>query len=162
MGPTTIHGLPAHVLLVHVVVVLMPLTALVLAGCAAWPGLQRRLGILVPLLALVTLVSVPLTTHAGEWLETHVKDPGPLLARHTELGDGVLPWAIGLFVVSLVLWAIGRHHADSVKRSGWATSVPLRIVVVLITLAVSVGSVYQIYRVGDSGAKAAWSDEFTR
>jgi hypothetical protein len=162
MGPTVIHGLPAHVLLVHAVVVLIPLTALALTVGAIWPRFQYRLGILVPLLALVSLISVPLTTHAGEWLETHVKDPGPLLARHTELGDGVLPWAVALFAVSLALWAIGRHYPDSVKRSGWATSVPLRITVAVITLAVSVGAVWQVYRVGDSGAKAAWHGSLTR
>jgi hypothetical protein len=162
MGPTVIHGLPAHVLLVHVVVVLMPLTALALVAGAIWPRFQRRLGLLVPLLALVSLISVPLTTHAGEWLESHIKDGGSLMERHTELGDEVLPWAIGLFLLSLLLWAIGRHYEDSVTRSGWATSIPLRIAVIVLTLAVSAGSVWQVYRVGDSGAKAAWHDGFTR
>ena len=32
-----VNGLPAHVLLVHFVVVLVPLTALAVVVCAVWP-----------------------------------------------------------------------------------------------------------------------------
>lgn len=72
MGPHLINGIPAHVLFVHVVVVLVPLTALCLVLCAVWPSTMRRFGVALPMLALVSLVSVPLTTNAGEWLERHV------------------------------------------------------------------------------------------
>lgn len=94
-----INGLPAHVLLVHAVVVLVPLSALMLVICALWPQAARRLGLALPLLALVTLATVPLATQAGEWLERHV-DSDPLVRRHAELGDGMLPWALGLFVLA--------------------------------------------------------------
>ncbi|MGN5377556.1 hypothetical protein ACQ4WX_07105 [Streptomyces lasalocidi] len=100
---TLINGLPAHVLFVHVVVVLIPLTALALVTAALWPRAARRLGMVLPLVALVALVSVPLTTHAGEWLERHV-DSDPSCAGDTELGDGLLPWALGLFVLAAVVW----------------------------------------------------------
>lgn len=159
MGPTQIHGLPAHVLLVHVVVVLVPLTALLLVACAVWPAVQRRLGVLVPLLALVSLVSVPITTHAGEWLERRV-DGGALLERHTELGDELLPWAIGLFVVAVGVWWLVRAAGAS-GAPGWVSSVPVRVVVAVVAAVVSVGAVVQVYRIGDSGAKAAWHDRFS-
>jgi hypothetical protein len=38
---TTISGLPAHVLLVHALVVLAPLTALLEILCALWPAARR-------------------------------------------------------------------------------------------------------------------------
>jgi hypothetical protein len=38
---TTISGLPAHVLLVHALVVLAPLTALLEVLCALWPAARR-------------------------------------------------------------------------------------------------------------------------
>jgi hypothetical protein len=42
-------------------------------------------GIVLPGLALVTLISVPVTTHAGEWLKRRV--PGdPLVNKHANLG----------------------------------------------------------------------------
>lgn len=85
-----VNGLPAHILLVHFVVVLVPLTALALVVCAIRPTAAQRLGIVLPLLALATLLSVPLTTSAGEWLEQHVGS-NALVRRHAELGDGMLP-----------------------------------------------------------------------
>jgi len=66
--PTSIHGLPAHVLLVHAVVMVVPLTALLLLASAWWPAARRKLGFCTPLLALIAVVHVPITTHAGEWL----------------------------------------------------------------------------------------------
>jgi hypothetical protein len=73
MGPTTIAGLPAHALLVHIVVVMVPLTALLVILTVLWPAAQRRLGIITPLVAFATLVAVPLTTQSGEWLEHHTE-----------------------------------------------------------------------------------------
>ncbi|QIZ00258.2 DUF2231 domain-containing protein [Streptomyces sp. S1D4-11] len=112
MSPSIVNGLPAHVLFVHFVVVLVPLSALALVVCAIWPHLARRLGVLPPVLALVTLVSVPLTTQAGEWLEKHV-DSSSLVQRHAQLGDGLLPWALGLFVLSSALWWAARRTAPA-------------------------------------------------
>ena len=40
---TTVNGLPSHVLLVHFIVVLAPLTALLATLCAVWPAARRRL-----------------------------------------------------------------------------------------------------------------------
>lgn len=78
MGPTTIGGIPAHPLLVHFVVVLVPIAAILTLCSALWPAAHRRLGIVTPLTALVSLALVPLTTHAGEWLEHREREPGPL------------------------------------------------------------------------------------
>jgi hypothetical protein len=165
--PTLINGLPVHVLLVHVVVVLIPLTALALVVSTVWPSWIRRLGVVLPILALVSLISVPLTTSAGEWLERHT-DSDPLVRRHAELGDAMLPWAVGLFVVAVAVWWFGRRAAartlaepgadgsDSV-----ALSLPVRVAAVVLTAVVSVGSVVQVYRIGDSGAKAAWRDGYS-
>jgi uncharacterized membrane protein len=62
---TVIAGLPAHVLLVHFLVVLAPLTALLEILCGVWPAARRRLVWLVLALAVVTTVLTPLTTSAG-------------------------------------------------------------------------------------------------
>ncbi|MFF9128492.1 DUF2231 domain-containing protein [Streptomyces sp. NPDC014889] len=157
-----INGMPAHVLLVHVVVVLVPLTALALVTAALWPRAARRLGPLLPMLALVALVSVPLTTHAGEWLERHVDD-NPLVHRHTELGDGLLPWALGLFVLAAVVWwASRRAPADPRQDNTRWTALPVRIIVGLLSLGIAVGAVVDVYRIGDSGAKAAWRDAYSK
>lgn len=166
MGPTVINGLPAHVLLVHVVVVLVPLTALALVVCAVWPAWISRLGLVLPVLALVSLVSVPLTTHAGEWLE-HRVNRSALVRRHAELGDGLLPWAVGLFVLAVVFWWFGRKGAGraasdvDMPRGVVSVSVPVRLVAAVLSLVIGAGAVVQVYRIGDSGAKAAWGDGYS-
>jgi hypothetical protein len=170
MGPTQISGLPAHVLIVHFVVVAVPLTALLLVAAAVWPAARARLGGWLPLLALVTLASVPLATHAGEWLERRV-GPDPLVRRHAELGDTLLPWAIGLAVVAVAVWALDRRPArvhalaatadrPADARPAWAGT-PARVVLAVLALVVAVGAVVQVYRIGESGSKAAWHDRVT-
>ncbi|MEE1671030.1 MULTISPECIES: DUF2231 domain-containing protein [unclassified Streptomyces] len=158
-----INGLPAHVLLVHVVVVLIPLTALALVTAALWPRAARRLGSLLPVLALAALISVPLTTQAGEWLERHV-DNNALVRRHTELGDGLLPWALGVFVLAVVVWWTAGRAAAEPRQGGAAgrAALPVRIVVGVLSLAVALGAVVDVYRIGDSGAKAAWHDAYSQ
>ncbi|MDX3798102.1 DUF2231 domain-containing protein [Streptomyces sp. AK04-3B] len=158
-----INGLPAHVLLVHFVVVLVPLTALALAVGAMWPSAAQRMGIVLPLLALVTLVSVPLATQAGEWLEEHV-DSNALVRRHAALGDGLLPWAGGLFVLAVFVWWAARRTAASASGTSTGTrrSAPVRIAVAVLSLVVAVGAAVDVYRIGDSGAKAAWQDGYSK
>ncbi len=168
MGLTLINGLPAHVLLVHVVVVLVPLTALALVVCVIWPFWIPRIGIALPSLALVALISVPVTMNAGDWLENHLPRT-PLLRKHTELGGTLLPWALGLFVLVVVVWWYGRGASggaatatDSSRRDGVAAlGVPVRVIVVVLSVVVAAGSVVQVYRIGDSGAKAAWQGNFS-
>jgi hypothetical protein len=58
--------------------------------------------VLAALIAAAALVSVPITTDAGDWLEHHLPRTASLQI-HTELGDYMLPWAIALFVVSTVV-----------------------------------------------------------
>ncbi|WP_055586626.1 DUF2231 domain-containing protein [Peterkaempfera griseoplana] len=164
-----INDLPAHPLFVHATVTLVPLTALALAVCALWPGMARRLGWVLPALGLVTLVAVVLTTQSGEWLEEHVES-SELLERHTAMGDDLTPWAIGMFVLTVVVWVLS-HLAHRARRQGpgdvdtggdrWArlASVPVRIAAVVLALAAAVGATVQVIRIGDSGATAVWTGE---
>ncbi|MGV9562232.1 DUF2231 domain-containing protein [Streptomyces sp. NPDC003480] len=158
-----VNGLPAHVLFVHFVIVLVPLTALALVLAAVWPSAARRLGPVLPVLAFATLVTVPLTTQAGEWLERHV-DSDPLVRRHTELGDGLLPWAAGLFILAAVVWWTTRRTAGQPGGSpGTARGGALvRVAAAVLSVVVAAGAVVDVYRIGDSGAKAAWHDGFSQ
>ncbi|WP_344385238.1 DUF2231 domain-containing protein [Streptomyces thermolineatus] len=170
MELTTFNGPPAHVLLAHFVVVLVLLAALGLVVCAIWPAIMARAGIGLPLLALVSLILVPLTTEAGEWLEDRV-DETALVEEHAELGESLLPWVIGLFVLSALLWFFRRRAsaaapaagpADAPARSAaFADSLPFRVVAVVLSLVVGIGAAVQVYRIGHSGAEAVWKDNFS-
>lgn len=201
MGLTTINGLPAHALLVHVIVMLVPLAALLVVLAAAWPAAQRRFGLITPLVAAAALVAVPVTTNAGEWLEQHVT-PSPLISAHAELGDELLPWVIGLFVVAVAVWTVHYRTSRSALASeraaarstvsvtvdagdahGAATEAPapgsdpaggaevpsvrwswsrlIGLVLLMLALVTGIGSVVEVYRIGESGARAVWQDSFS-
>ena len=112
--PETGFGLPTHAIVVHATVVLLPLAALAVLLHAFWPAARRRLGIVTPLLAGGALVLVPVSTQSGENLEDAVGRT-ELVERHAELADGMLPWAIGLFVaaVGTVQQIVRVGHAGS-------------------------------------------------
>ena len=148
--PETVFGLPTHAIVVHATVVLLPLAALVVLLHAFWPAARRRLGIVTPLLAGVALVLVPLSTESGESLE-HSVGENALVERHAELADGMLPWAIGLFVVAVGLWLLDRRRA-STTAPRW-----LPIVASVLAVVAVAGTVQQIVRVGHAGAQATWN-----
>ena len=155
----TFNGLPLHVLLVHVAVIVVPLAALCLALAAAWPTARRRLGIVTPLIALTALITVPLTAEAGEALEEQVPETA-LSEVHGELGEGLLPWVVALFVVAVVQWAWYALFTGTGPFAGRPASRTLRIAVqvalVVAVVAVVVGAVVQTFVIGESGARAAW------
>jgi len=164
----TVNGLPAHVLLVHAVVILLPLACLALVLHAAWPTARRRLGVVTPALALVSLVLVPVTAEAGEFLQHRPRfETDPLVQEHAELGDQLLPFAVGLFVVAVAVWVLGRYNDGAAvpvifERSTTARTAPtwLTLVASIVSLAIAVLTVVWVLRIGDSGAQAAWKDNF--
>src|SRR3954471_3053570 len=110
--PTVIHGLPAHVLLIHLVVVLVPVAALVLIAQAWSAPIRRWAGIGGPLLCLGALVMVPVTTHAGYWLRDHLPAElrtSPDVVKHANLGAQLLPYVAGMFVLSCAVFVLGRR-----------------------------------------------------
>ena len=143
---------------------------------AVWPAARRRLGIVTPLLALVGLVFVPITTHAGEWLENKGVDGGrqnPLIRHHAQLGHQLLPFAAVLFLVAIGVWLLGRFlDGASVPLLAPATGAPrtaaswLVPVAGVVSVVVGLVTVVWLYRIGDSGAKAvvarARSDRLSR
>lgn len=148
---TTVAGLPAHILLVHFIVVLAPLTAALIILCALWPAARRRLVWLVLALAVCTAVLTPLTTEAGEWLAHH-KTRSPLLHTHTELGDTMAYFAVALVAAAaLVAYLHFRESRDKVTK-------PLvRWLITALVIVASVATTVQVYRIGDSGARATWA-----
>ena len=158
----TINGLPAHPLLVHVVVVAIPVTAVLAILAVTWPAARRRLGLAPLIAAVIAVVAIPLTTNAGEWLQAH-KKPSELISRHAELGDQLIYWVAPLTLLLLVWWATGTAKvADRLRSKSVAAN---RIGGVLLTVAIvvlAVGSVVTVYRIGDSGSQSVWHDAFKK
>lgn len=148
-----IHGLPAHPLLVHFLVVLMPLACLAVVLHALWPAARARLGFVTPLLALACLVLVPIVQSAGRKFMTLLNaQQNPLVLQHQRLANQLLPWAIALFAVAAAQWWSWRFVSDGVVATRWA-----RIGLAAVSIVVAVGTAVLLVRIGDAGAKATWS-----
>jgi hypothetical protein len=176
---STVHGLPVHVLLVHAVVILVPLSAVLLVLTSVWPAARRRFAGPNALLALSLLALIPLTTSAGEWLEGRVDD-NPLVQHHAELGDTALLFTAPIVVLAILVWWRSREETAAMGELPPPPSGPAglshlltheRPLLAPASRAVAAGiaalcvlaagaATYDIYRIGDSGAKAAWHDGF--
>jgi ABC-type branched-subunit amino acid transport system permease subunit len=154
---TTISGLPAHVLLVHAVVVLAPLTALLEILCGLWPAARRRLVWLALAFAVVTTVLTPITTEAGEWLYDRESHHRNILNTHADRGGWMIYFSVAMLVVAVALALV--HWRES--RSG-RPGIGTHVAVALLAVAVGAASIVQVVRIGDSGARSVWADELTK
>lgn len=149
---TTIAGLPAHILLLHFVVALVPLTAILLVLCAVWGAARRRLVWLVATLAVVTLFVTPATISAGEWLaDTGKVGESPDLDRHMAAGEYGLYMALALAVAAALLAVL---HVMLAR--GGTVAPALRLGIAAVVIALAGGSMFAIHTIGESGSKAAW------
>jgi hypothetical protein len=148
---TTISGLPAHILLVHAMVVLAPLTALLEMLCGIFPAARRRLVWLVLVLALVTAGLTPVTTEAGEWLLDRRPNPSALLREHAERGGWMLYFSVALVVVALALAFLHVREGRSESRR-----IAGPVIVAILALAVGISTLITVYRIGESGSQAVW------
>jgi hypothetical protein len=148
---TTIAGIPAHALWVHLIVVLMPATALLEMVCALWSAARRRLVWLVLVMAVLLMVSTPITIDAGEWLYAQESHHTAVLQIHVDRGEQLTYYAIALLVVAVAVavmhWWQGRSHP-----------IPFVITIAVAVLAsiVGVASIVAVVRTGDPGARSVW------
>ncbi|WP_068275579.1 DUF2231 domain-containing protein [Aldersonia kunmingensis] len=147
---STINDLPAHVLLVHFVVVLIPVTVVLEIALVLWRQLRDLLWWVPIVLSAGLVVLVRYTEDAGEWFNDYLGNP-PFVRDHAELGETAIWIAIALLVVAL---AIAVLH----WRERKANAAALTVVVAVLTIVVGVLGCVQLYRIGDSGSKAVWGD----
>jgi hypothetical protein len=151
----TINGLPAHPLLVHFAIVGVLATGVVALAVALWPRARTRLGVFPSILALVTLIVLPITTSAGESLE-HTLPPTDAMEKHTELGDELILFVGPLFGLVALLWLLRLPAVtDRLPLSPKALTV-LDVVVRVATAALAIAALVMVVLVGDSGARAVW------
>ncbi len=185
LGPTTVNGLPAHILLVHLTLVVIPTAAVAMVAAAVSRRLRRWLGVVTPLLALVALIMVPITKSAGLWLYDRVPHT-PLIDAHMHRANHLLPWVVALFVVSVGEWiwfrALDRDqdgsrfplfaaaapdevsdaHVKTASRNPSAGPAMWQTVVAtVLALAVGIGTTVELVRVGESGSRAVYQGNFT-
>ncbi|WP_069163743.1 DUF2231 domain-containing protein [Nocardia altamirensis] len=147
---STLNGLPVHILLVHLIVVLVPLTAISVTLSALWPSVRQRLVWPTVFFAVVVVILTPITTEAGEWLEQFIGE-NPHLQNHIQLGETFLYFAVPLLIaavlVAIMHVRLARGHTVSRLIIG---------AVAVVAIAASVAASVQVYRIGESGSRAVW------
>ena len=155
----TFFGLPAHPLLVHIPVVLIPLALVGVLLMLIRP--QWRSALLAPTaaIAIVGAGGAILASQAGEWLQERVPE-SQLIDQHQQLGEMSRNLAI-LFAGAMFVWCL-RELATS--RGWFEGSIVSRLLaarwvgVASVIGALLFGSLSTIWvaRAGHTGAKAAW------
>lgn len=160
-----INGLPVHPLVVHGVAVLLPLAIIGALAVAISPRLRQRYGSLVLGIAVIATLLIPVATQSGEALERHFS-PGDRPDAHAALGEQLIYFALPFVVLlAALLWfdrAAKRATPDTSKAG---TSTPHRTLLLVLALLTGISGLatgYQVFRVGESGAKAVWSDQVTK
>ena len=152
-----INGIPVHPLVVHAVVVLLPLAMLGTVAIAVRPKWRVPYGPLVIGTAVAAAILCPVATSSGEALEERVGDPS---YDHAELGESLVWFAIALVIVSAALYYLQRRQEKALAADPDAeTNQTLLTGVAVLAVVVALAATYQVYRVGDTGAKSVWEGE---
>ncbi|HEY5861346.1 MAG TPA: DUF2231 domain-containing protein [Actinomycetota bacterium] len=164
MDIETIFGLPAHPLLVHVPVVLIPLCAAGAVWIVVWPSWRPRIGWIVVVLSGFTVVMSKLAADSGEALEDALDRESSLLERHTELGDTFVWFALAFFVAVLALMLWDRAQRRKADPSGGSTgraraTTPAAIVLSILVVVTAAAASFRVYQVGHSGAESVWNED---
>ena len=162
MEISKLFGLPAHPLIVHIPVVLLPIAVLGAILIVVSPAWRARVGWLVVIAAGVSLLFVQLAIGSGEVLQESV-DETDLIREHAHLGEGLRPYAAVFFVAVLALmlydrWRARRAEAGdapAVANGTWRD--PVMATLAVVVLASAVLSMVWVYRAGHSGAESVWS-----
>ena len=148
----TIAGLPVHILVVHLAVVLLPVAAVGQALLVFVPAWRARWA--TPTLAglVIGTGAAFVAEQSGEALAAHVGTP----RTHAFWGDILPPVAAVLLIVAAVWWYLQRRQVAGTRGVG-APSVTLPTLVAgLLSAVLAVAAAGITVAVGHSGAQAAW------
>jgi uncharacterized membrane protein len=151
MELNNLFGLPAHPLLVHLPVVMVPMAALGAIILAIFPKYFARFGWWVTGISFIGAIGAILAAGSGETLEERV-DRSSTLRDHAEMGETARLLAVALFVVLLIVMLARKYRAADMTKK----AVSIAVSVVIAVSAAAAGWV--IIQTGHSGAKASWCE----
>lgn len=152
MEINNLFGLPAHPLLVHLPVVMVPMAALGAIILAIFPKLFTRFGWWVTGIAFIGAVGSILAAGSGEKLEQNLGEQSALLERHAQLGEQTRLLSIILFASLLVVMLVRRY------KPAVMTKKIVSIVVSVLIGGLSIGAAWAVVETGHNGAKSSWCD----
>lgn len=173
---TTLTGLPAHPLLLHMPVIFVPLLVIAAITFAFKSQWRRRYGIAYGIGALVTMAGTGIAVGAGEALKesgdrlgnafraggTALASAGPdgesSLNQHAELGGVTRVVVFALVVAILAQIAIDRGVVLALARRFGHAKMPLALALSVLTVALAGASGWFVFATGHAGAKLTFGD----
>ena len=160
-------GIPAHPLLVHIPAVLLPLAAIGVVFMVIKPVWHQRYRWAVLSIGFAGTIGAILAAQAGESLEEKIVAKEGIAAAagwedHAASGETARLFAIIFFILLalfiLIPWFVERRAATSTPMvvPKWAT-----VLLAVLVLAGSAGSVITVILAGHSGAKSVWCETNT-
>jgi hypothetical protein len=146
----TILGLPVHMLVIHVVVVLVPLGAIGVIGMAVYPPWRERFGLALLAILTVALISVPVATRSGHALKNRIHVSG-IIAKQVQHHQNVASLVI-YPTIALWVFAVAMVLFDRRGRTG-----PVVTVVAVLAVLSAVAATAQVTYAGHLGSTAVWS-----
>ena len=142
-------GLPMHPLVVHVAVVILPLSALALIALVLVPRLRRPLGWLTLAGLAVGAVAAFVAKESGEALAERVGLP----TEHADYGNVLPLLAVVLLLVAAAWFLLQRR--DAAREGGQSVGTTITGIVAIVLALATTGLTVVV---GHTGATAAWSD----
>lgn len=156
---SSIAGLPAHPLVVHGAVILVPLAVLALVATGWKESWQKQYGLPVMLLAVAGAVFAWLADSSGEPLEHALRDAAaaagearPTFGEHPEEGERAMTLAMAFGGLAIVYWAAVTTSLRE-RLPTWAP----RAAYAAASIA-GIGALFAIVAAGHSGASLAWKE----
>jgi peptidoglycan/LPS O-acetylase OafA/YrhL len=151
--------LPLHVLVIHLAVVVLPVSALTAIAFAVLPKWRWLLRWPALVLGLGALVCAFVAKKSGDAFVAAIPQLDQLVKLHRSRGN-LLLWLVLAFAVLVVVAFLvlsGPTALASGKGAEATKSQPLELIVTAAVVVLGVVVIYQTIRTGDAGARAVWN-----
>ncbi len=153
MDITTLFGLPAHPLLVHVPIVLIPLAFIGALGLW-WKPWRDRLGWATAIVLMVAGIFTQLAIGSGQALRNELDNNTELVRAHVSIAEQIRPYLLLFFIFMVAFLWIERKRRLAGQSASMRT--PSLAILFVLTIVFGAASVYWVVRIGHTGAKAEW------
>lgn len=160
-------SIPSHPLLVHVPVVLVPLSMVATTLMIMSSSARRRYGSLAVALLTIAFVGTVFAARSGHALETEYEKSGrnisDLLRDHADMGSR-LQYVVGVYLILSMIWIVRSRRPIPLDADDDPTLHNRRIVSAILAFLVvtsAIASTASTLHTGHSGLRSVWERPLT-
>jgi uncharacterized membrane protein len=154
-------SIPSHPLLVHIPVVLIPLSLISTVSMLILPSARRRYGTLTIALVVLATAGTVLAARSGRTLAREYTDAGrtipDLLQQHIDDGNR-LQYLIAAYLIAMIIWFVRTQRGPVLDHDGMPSSRARLISAFLVAFVLVAGtsSAVSTLRTSHSGTRSVW------